>query len=173
MFLLLAFIVPVFQIRDGTFATPTQSMKSLEIYQDLDNFQNEALLSAIVQNLVDKVQHLDNVQYLENVQYIDNVQNADNVQYLDNSAQTMEQGNVMIITKSQIEQAKLVAHALQQKHKKGASDGRRFLGILYLCIVLPFFRFWFLSLLVTKLRNTKILCTLCLHFARQDRQDRK
>ena len=136
MFLLLAFIVAVFQIRDGTFATPTQSMKSLEIYQDLDNFQNEALLSAIVQNLESRIQHLDNVQYLDNL------------------AQRMEQGNVMIITKSQIEQAKLVAHALQQKHKKGSSDGRRFFGMLYLCIVLPFFGFWFLVTFSDKL--TKI-----------------
>jgi hypothetical protein len=40
----------------------------------------------------------------------------------------MEQGNIMIITKSQIEQAKLVANALQQKQRKKASNGGRFLG---------------------------------------------
>ena len=38
---------------------------------------------------------------------------------------------------------------------------------------IPFFIFGFWSLLTTKLRNTKILHNLCLHFARQDGQDGK
>ena len=40
-----------------------------------------------------------------------------------------------------------------------------------LCFVHPIFRF--LSLLETKLWKYKIFCNLCLHFARQDGQDRK
>ena len=39
------------------------------------------------------------------------------------------------------------------------------------CFVRPIFRFWFLVTFGDKV--TKILSNLCLHFARQDGQDRK
>ena len=42
---------------------------------------------------------------------------------------------------------------------------------LNICFVHPIYRFLFLVTFVDKV--TKILCNLCLHFARQDEQDGK
>ena len=42
-----------------------------------------------------------------------------------------------------------------------------------LCFIHPIFRFWFLVTFAFGNEVTKILCNLCLHFARQDGQDRK
>ena len=42
-----------------------------------------------------------------------------------------------------------------------------------LCFIHPIFRFWFLVTFAFGNKVTKILCNLCLHFARQDGQDGK
>ena len=42
---------------------------------------------------------------------------------------------------------------------------------MHICFVYPIFRFWFLVTFGEEV--TKILRNLCLHFARQDGQDRK
>ena len=48
---------------------------------------------------------------------------------------------------------------------------KKWIGLVFFCFVHTIFRFWFLVSFGNKV--TKILCDLCLHFARQYGQDRK